>query len=45
MRAEKDNHEQRYIDFWDWIQTGWHLIWLLSFGIGYIYYLTTTEEV
>jgi hypothetical protein len=45
MRAEKDNPEQKYNDFWDWIRTGWHAIWLLSLVIAYLYYLMTTEEV
>ena len=45
MRAEKDNPEQKYNDFWDWLLTGWHPIWLLSLVIAYVYYLMTTEEV
>jgi len=45
IRAEKDNPEQRYNDFWDWLLTGWHPIWLISTVIAYVYYLMTTEEV
>jgi hypothetical protein len=45
MRAEKDNPDQKYIDFWDWLRTDSHAIWLLSLGIAYLYYLMTTEEV
>ena len=45
MRAEKNNPEQKYNDFWDWLLTGWHSIWLLSLVIAYMYYLMTTEEI
>ncbi|MFH1382573.1 MAG: hypothetical protein ABIH70_06725 [Chloroflexota bacterium] len=44
MRAEKGNPEQKYNNFGDWLWN-WHPIWLLSFGLGYFYYLMTTEEV
>jgi len=45
MRAEKGNPEQYYYDFWDWLRTGWHSIWLISLVFAYMYYLVTTEEV
>jgi len=45
MRVEKDNPEQRYNDFWDWLVAGWHAILLISLFFAYIYYLMTTEEV
>ena len=45
MRAEKNNPQQRYTDFWDWLRTDWHPIWILTIVFGYLYYLTTTEEV
>ncbi|MFC1951132.1 hypothetical protein ACFLXN_01825 [Chloroflexota bacterium] len=43
MRIEKDNPEQKYNDFWDWLNC--HLVWFLSLIIGYIIYLKTTVEV
>ncbi len=45
MRAEKEDPGQRYDDFWDWLRTDWHPIWILSILFGYMYYLMTTEEV
>lgn len=45
MRVDKENPEQRYNDFWVWLQTGWNAIWLLSLAFAYVYYLMTTEEV
>lgn len=45
MRAENNNPEQKYDDFWDWLRTGQHPIWLLSLVIAYLYYLMTTEEI
>jgi hypothetical protein len=45
MRAERNNPRQRYIDFWDWLRTDWHPAWILTIFVGYLYYLTTTEEV
>jgi hypothetical protein len=45
MRVEKDNPEQKYNDFWDWLRTGWHPLWLISLAFAYLYYLMTTEEV
>jgi len=45
MRAEKNNHKQIYNDFWDWLLTDWHPIWIITLVFGYLYYLMTTEEV
>jgi len=45
MRAEKENPEQKYNDFWDWLFTDWHIAWLLGLVFAYIYYLMTTEEI
>ncbi len=45
MRAEKRDPRQVYEDFWDWLQTGYNMVWLFSIVLGYIYYLVTTQEV
>ena len=45
MRAEKNSPQQNYHDFWDWLLTGWHPIWILALTFGYLYYLMITEEV
>jgi len=45
MRIDKNDPGQRYDDFWDWLQTGWHPLWILSTVFAYLYYLMTTEEV
>jgi hypothetical protein len=45
MRAEEGNPRQYYHDYWDWLMTGWHPLWLVSTVFGYLYYLMTTEEV
>ena len=43
MRVEKNNPEQWYVDFRDWLR--WHPIWILSIVLGYMLYIMTTEEV
>ena len=45
MRAEKNNPKKIYNDFWDWLWTGQHTIWLVSLAVAYVYYLMTTYEV
>ena len=45
MRAEKNNPEQVYSDFGDWVFTGLNAVWLMSLVFAYLYYLLTTEEV
>jgi len=45
MRVGKNNPRQKYNDYWDWLLTGWHPVWLMSLFFGYLYYLMTTEEV
>ena len=45
MRVEKNNPQQMYNDFWDWLFTSWHLIWIISLVFAYLYYLMTTEEI
>jgi len=45
MRVHKNNPSEEYKDFWDWITRSRHTIFLLSIAIGYVIYLTTTEEI
>jgi hypothetical protein len=46
MRAKKDNPEQKYNDFWDWLfNYKEHFIFVVILMIGYVYYLNTTEEI
>jgi hypothetical protein len=45
MRAEKSDPGQIYFDFWDWLRTDEHLVWILSLLFAYFFYLLTTEEV
>jgi len=46
MRAEKENPEQKYNDFWDWLfNYKEHFIFVIILAIGYFYYLNTTEEI
>ena len=44
MRSEKGNPKLTYVDFWDWLRTDWHPVWILALVFGYLYYLATTEE-
>jgi len=44
MRADK-NTGQKYNDFWDWLRTDGHTIWIISLVFAYAYYLMTTVEV
>ena len=44
MRAEK-NTGQRYNDFWGWLRTEGHIIWIISLVFAYLYYFMTTEEI
>ena len=43
MRMDKNNPWKLYTDFWDWLQQ--HPIWILTLLIGYMYYLSSTDEV
>ncbi len=45
MRADRDNPQDVYVDYWDWIARSWHIITLLSLFLSYFVYLLTTEEV
>jgi hypothetical protein len=46
MRVDKNNPQQIYNNFLDWVFTDWqHTILLLSLVIAYLFYLMTTEEV
>ncbi len=45
MRIDKNDPEQRYIDFGDWLRTDWHALWVISLVFAYLRYLLTTEEV
>lgn len=45
MRTDKNNPGQVYADFWDWLRTDWHPLWVVSTVFAYMYYLMTTEEV
>jgi hypothetical protein len=45
MRAERNNPNQVYRDFWDWLLSGWHPVWIITLLFGYAYYLITTAEV
>lgn len=43
MRIDKNNPWLMYTDFVDWLQK--HPVWIVAFFIGYVYYLSSTEEV
>ena len=43
MRIDKNNPQQGYENYFDWLQTGYNFIWIISLVIGYVYYLATTE--
>jgi hypothetical protein len=45
MRAEKNDPGQVYDDFWDWLRTDQHAVWIISLFFAYLYYLLTTEEI
>ncbi len=45
MRADKNNPQKVYEDFWDWLRTDWHPLWLISLFFAYVYYLLSTEEI
>jgi hypothetical protein len=45
MRVEKENPAQMYDDFWDWLRTGLHPIWVITLFFAYLYYLMTTKEI
>ena len=44
MRADKNNPGLTYTDFWDWLFTGYNVIWALGLAFAYVYYMLTTEE-
>lgn len=45
MRVDKNNPSEEYLDFRDWITRSEHTIFILNILIGYVYYLTATEEI
>ncbi len=45
MRADKDNPQDIYADYWDWVVRSWHILTLLSLFASYFVYIITTEEV
>jgi len=44
MRIDINDPNKKYKDFWDWLFNDWHIIFLVSFVIGYFYYLISTTE-
>jgi len=45
MRVERNEPQYVYNDFWDWILTGWHPLWIIALAFGCLLYLITTVEV
>lgn len=45
MRADIDNPGRVYKGYWDWIDSGWHRLLVLTPFWGYPWYLYTTYEV
>jgi hypothetical protein len=43
LRVDK-NKGQPYEDFWDWLRTDGHAIWIISLVFAYAAYLVTTDE-
>jgi hypothetical protein len=44
MRIDNNDPNKKYKDFWDWLFSDWHIIFLVSLLIGYFYYLISTTE-
>jgi hypothetical protein len=45
LRADKNNPNKKYTDFWDWLFSGMNCIWTAALVLGYLYYLVNTYEV
>jgi hypothetical protein len=45
VRIDKNDPQKEYSDFWDWLLDDWHVAFVLSLAVGYLYYLVTTTQV